>query len=591
MSLNNVQRALEDFSTASEDRAIVFKGAWGTGKTFLWDLVVRQKKEKFAKPKYSYVSLFGINSLSEFKRAIFENSIAQHFAHEAPTLKSLTTNFKVLRSSTNSFAKRIFRFGAEASIPYVKGVGSLIESIQYASVRDITICIDDFERKGSTLTDRDVLGLISNLVEKKRCRVILILNEKTLKPDAEFFSFNEKVFDYEISFKPSVAEAVSLVFKSGSETERKLTHHLKALGMSNIRLLKKVDFFLAILKPYFEKWDVEVTNQALHVLPLAVLAIYGGKETLADIDIITSLEYHQIDLPEANDGKSAEEKAAQIVKNDKVGFLLDYGFRSCDEFDKAIIDLIRQGYADDENLEKISDAMHKKVKYDKDLAVYKTAWAMFRGSFELNDAEVFTSFEHALELTLTNLSVEQLDQVSMVYEAVSQEIVFQRHVEKYFKYAIGKGFLEFDGDGRDPRYPYLVKSLESYQKSLIVHKPLYEIFEKWPDIGSIDDEDVIILSRTSVVEYYNYFKSLRGNEISVMIGKCLRLGALINNSYDLKDAHKHILVSSYEAVLKIASESKLNTQRTLKFVADYDRKYQAAKKLLASPTAPEPDET
>lgn len=590
MSLAQVQKALETFATASEDRAIVFKGPWGTGKTFLWNLLVKQKKERFARPKYSYVSLFGVNSLGEFKRSIFENSIDKHFADEAPTLKSLTTNFKALRTSTSSAFKRIFRFGSEASIPYVKGVGSLIESVQYASVRDITICIDDFERKGSALSDRDVLGLVSNLVEKKRCRVILILNEKTLKPDAEFFSFNEKVFDYEISFKPSVAEAISLVFNSGSETERKLIHHLKALGINNIRLLKKIDFFLTTLKPYFDNWEAEVTNQALHVLPLAVLAIYGGKETLADIDIITSLERHQIDMPDENNGKSAQEKSEQLVKIDKVRFLSDYGFRVCDEFDTAVINLVKQGYADDDNLAKLTEAMHKKVKYDKEFAVYKTAWAMFRGSFDLNESEIFTYFEHALELTLTNLSVQQLDQVSFVYEAIAKDAVFERHVDYYFSFAIGRGSLDFDDHDRYPQYPYLVQALESYQKGLIVHKPLYEILEKRPDIGSISDVDILCLSRTSVDEYYNYFKSLRGDEVSVLIAKCLRLGAVINNSFDLKDAHKHILVSSYEAVLKISAESKLNAIRTVKFVSDYGRKYQAAKMLLANPLASEDDE-
>lgn len=579
MSLNKVQAALEDFAMTSDDKAIIFKGAWGTGKTFLWDMVVKQKKQKFIRSKYSYVSLFGINSLAELKRSIFESSVDKNFADESPSLKSLTSNLTALKSSMSSWFRKIIRFGSEASIPYVKGVGSLIESVQYASICDITICIDDFERKGSALTDRDVLGLISNLVEKKRCRVVLILNEKTLNPQAEFFSFSEKVFDYEILFKPTVAEAISMVFKSGSETERKLVYHLTALEINNIRLLKKIDLFLRVLKPYFDRWQVEITNQALHVLPLAVLAIYGGKETLADLEVIKSLDHYETELPDGEENKSAEEKAAFYLRAKRREFLSNYGFTFCDEFDAAIIELVRQGYADDDLLLRITDAMHKKVKHDQDFAVYKTAWSVFKGSFEMNEEEVFRCFEDALELVLPKLTLQQLDQVSSVYEVISHEQTFQRHIDRYFEMAINNDYFDPDDFHTYPKYPYLTQALENYKRSKIVRRSLYEIFESSPKIGPSSDDDVRSMSMASVDEYYNFIKSMRGSEIPFVIGKCLRLGGDVCYSPELQESHFRILVATYEAILRIAGESKLNSHRLSKFLADYEKKYSAAKIL------------
>lgn len=59
MSVQQVSSALERFISEQEAKAIVLKGDWGTGKTYLWDSVLKQKKEKISRRKYSYVSLLG----------------------------------------------------------------------------------------------------------------------------------------------------------------------------------------------------------------------------------------------------------------------------------------------------------------------------------------------------------------------------------------------------------------------------------------------------------------------------------------------------------------------------------------------------
>ena len=584
MSLIQVQNALEKFATASDDRAIVLKGAWGTGKTFLWNRVVQQKKEKFAKPKYSYVSLFGINSLADLKRQIFESSVDKGTADTPITFDGLVNNLDVLKSKATSAVKKVSSHTADLVSTVLKGLGPTIDSVQFAMVSETLICIDDFERKGSSLNDRDVLGLISQLVEKRNCRVILILNDKTLDKKAEFFSFNEKVFDYEITFSPTVEEASALVFDSGSETDRKLIYNCKGLEINNVRLLKKIKLFVEILTPYFEKWELEVTYQALHVLPLAVLAIYGGKESLADIEVITSLEQRHIEWSGEAENKTEEEKAAQKILNDKMAFLTSYDFGACDEFDLAIIDIVKQGYADDDKLSAMVEALHKKIKYDKDFAALNTAWAIFRDSFELNDAEIFAAFEHALSLTLCNLSIQQLDSVSFIYDALDKEDLFKRHVDAYFKYAVGKGSFEHDEhSGRQPKHPYLVQSLVDFEKNIIVHRPLSDILENWPDYGSVEDEDILSLSRAATEEYYNYFKSLRGREVGAFVGRCLKLGSSGSSSFDMQLPFKHILVNSYEAILKISSESNMNAERTSRYRSVYAKTYQEAKRYIANP--------
>ena len=56
-------------------------------------------------------------------------------------------------------------------LPYIKSAAPAIEAWSFMSVSDSLICIDDLERKGSSLELKDVLGLISLLKEQKKCKV------------------------------------------------------------------------------------------------------------------------------------------------------------------------------------------------------------------------------------------------------------------------------------------------------------------------------------------------------------------------------------------------------------------------------------
>lgn len=75
MSIAVVKNQINAFLATEKPEVIAIKGAWGVGKTYSWKqflLAAKQSKE-IALKRYSYVSLFGINSLDALKYAIFEN--------------------------------------------------------------------------------------------------------------------------------------------------------------------------------------------------------------------------------------------------------------------------------------------------------------------------------------------------------------------------------------------------------------------------------------------------------------------------------------------------------------------------------------
>jgi hypothetical protein len=74
-STKTVQNEIERFLRSTEPEVLCITGDWGVGKTYNWQLKLDQLRTKRAigLARYSYVSLFGIDSLEGLKQSIFEN--------------------------------------------------------------------------------------------------------------------------------------------------------------------------------------------------------------------------------------------------------------------------------------------------------------------------------------------------------------------------------------------------------------------------------------------------------------------------------------------------------------------------------------
>ncbi|MEZ9187686.1 P-loop NTPase fold protein [Vibrio splendidus] len=72
MSVANTRKKIEKFLLSEIPEVLVIKGDWGVGKTFTWKKFFQEIREEnhIALEHYSYVSLFGIESLHELKRSM-----------------------------------------------------------------------------------------------------------------------------------------------------------------------------------------------------------------------------------------------------------------------------------------------------------------------------------------------------------------------------------------------------------------------------------------------------------------------------------------------------------------------------------------
>ena len=198
------------FLDSETPEVLAIRGNWGVGKTFAWNKYLREAKEngKIKLKKYAFVSLFGVTTLDELKHRIFQKTVDTKDIGIEPSLETLATN-------TDAIAKSIGRgtiTGALQAFGF-KDAAEALQSLSFLSVSKQIICVDDIERKGKGLRIIDVLGLVSELKETRKCKVALILNDEKLQEagdEEELKRYQEKVIDISLKFAPTEEDCVKI---------------------------------------------------------------------------------------------------------------------------------------------------------------------------------------------------------------------------------------------------------------------------------------------------------------------------------------------------------------------------------------------
>ncbi len=178
--MNNqiIKTRIVDFLSKENNTILCINGNWGVGKTHLWKETLNEFffNNTLKTKKYAYVSLFGVNSLADLKLTI--------------GLSALELDFNTQSTRLNWFKKLGFRLKklwfwglsklgiATVNSPFLQKYFGGGEHLYFYFLKDVIICIDDIERKGTNLEIREILGLILLLKEQKNCRIALILNDE-----------------------------------------------------------------------------------------------------------------------------------------------------------------------------------------------------------------------------------------------------------------------------------------------------------------------------------------------------------------------------------------------------------------------------
>ena len=240
----------------------------------------RNRKGGIALKYCAYVSLFGVTSLEEFKLAIFENTVGTTGIGVEPSLHTL-------RSNTMEVVKKL---GKTKALPLLQQLpilrnyaGGVAPLLSFMAVSETIVCVDDIERRGDKLSMRDVLGLVSNLKEQERCKIILILNDDAEdRENDQLHTYFEKVFDKSLTFAPTAAECAQIALASNTALSKLLSESCITLGISNIRVIKRVEHCVQMVEPLLREFDAGILRQAVQSIVLLAWCVYEPSKCSSD---------------------------------------------------------------------------------------------------------------------------------------------------------------------------------------------------------------------------------------------------------------------------------------------------------------------
>lgn len=256
----------ENIRAGNIGTAIAITGSWGVGKTYFWKKLLEEqlseeriyKKDNVFNRKYAYVSLFGLESLSDLKTNIYSNIENYHSTVEIPKwIKGLPSIFK---------DTKISQYGISAP-------AKIFDSLMFNQVKDAIICFDDFERMSNKLDIKDVMGLANQLKLEKNCQVILILDEDKAEGEnkKKYAEYKEKLIDETIiinSVEPLIRANTNDLEEPLIELMVKFADELE---IHNFRFFQKV---IRLYKEFREQLPDEVADSTKEIILIRVLQGY-----------------------------------------------------------------------------------------------------------------------------------------------------------------------------------------------------------------------------------------------------------------------------------------------------------------------------
>ena len=275
MSAELVIKEIQRFLASKDAEVLCIKGRWGVGKTYAWRHYLEKAQESgdLYQQDYAYVSLFGLNSLDDLRYAIFESTVSPAQALTGPDAETFGALIKKGKSVGRQARGWI---GPALSAVGFGEIGNALARSAFLLVRDRLVCLDDLERAGVDLTPRDVLGLVSFLKEQRNCRVVLLLNDEAMEQEKrkDFERLLEKAIDTSIVFAPTAEEAARIAIVDDEPVSALLRGGVVALGITNIRVIKKIERLAHRLAGYLQPYRPEVLTQAVTACLLSGWAVF-----------------------------------------------------------------------------------------------------------------------------------------------------------------------------------------------------------------------------------------------------------------------------------------------------------------------------
>lgn len=510
--VGHVNEVLLQFLEAGKPGVFAIKGDWGAGKTYFWRELIQKARGQTKGRAYSYVSLFGIGSISELRRTIFTKQ------------EPLGSNgWRWLGKAADGLRRIDLGPVTKGAL---KNTELWSEMIQDKFLKDFVVCIDDLERKEAQITPSALLGFVTSLRDERNCRVVLLYNEsEAIKDEAlkkALAEYREKVFDREVAFEPTVDECFQIIF--GNEPERyrlsveiqprsnplfskdvrSLLEIFQSLKVANIRVLKKTKDALDYFEPYIQRQYPNVwllfARQAVKLCCLHYL--YGNKFPL-EVLTKTSLLMDHLRKQSKDADKRQEYESRQPIR--------DIGYDPADT-DPIIVEFLRRGFVEWDRHTELLTAQEKRLRLRDVNAMYSNVWGLLWENFGASQQEFIDALLAFIEKHFHEISLWELDEVSKITAEFGPSPKIDALLDEKITEFVGV----FDGVSLSevayrPLSPSTFQKINSLLSKKTVSKPISEAITMMTKPDSWHPNDIRYLIGYTADDFYRWLEAERSD--------------------------------------------------------------------------------
>lgn len=560
-----ITKILDNF-LISDDKVAVIKGEWGVGKTHFWKkyYAKKNKENKIQQIAYAYVSLFGVNSIDEIKKEIYQSTVPINKVMYRETIYNKSEILAAKLISTiprflkyNQLTKFLFKnFGFDVNFYGVKSSG-LSSSLEYLFVNGYLICFDDLERRGKSLDLKDFMGFIDNLARERNCKVVLVFNEKNLRDDDEekvFNEYREKVVDVDIMYTPSVIDNVKLVFHSNDRNFNHVIFASNELGIRNVRILYKIKKILYTYDDYLNIAHTEVRKEFVHRVVLFAYVFYSGIKDVSYNDFYKRIQARaMLDtyLKKDNNPSAAGDFISKLhldfvnvenIFDYDIDYYLKNGFVPANSTVKSAIIARNNDYADKELNAKIEGV-----------------WDIYRSSFSLNQDVFIQKLKDLFDTSLSKIPLGRASNLFSLLEYLGLDS--DNYMRQYVDNLVKNNHLESEYNQLFNVTIENKKLHEMIQNALVKNKKdkinLDELLTKLSNSNNYTSMHIETLNSYSEEDYFNWILTCEDDVVIKIRNGLLKF----ENNESPSSPYGEITEKAMSAIRRVASTSELNRMR------------------------------
>ena len=306
--------------------ALLVKGPWGCGKSHLVKGCIEKLEEANKEFKFLYVSLYGINDISDIEAKFFEQL--------NPTMNKLLSNKKIMFASriAKGVLKGAFKIDLDGDNKPDVTASMAVPDINLADyLTDTKNCIlvfDDLERCALDL--QVILGYINYFVEKDGYKVVLIADEDkllTLQDEVKstqncYVNIKEKLIGKTVQVEADIEhifdDFVNTLVSESVQTQIRfnkirIIQLFTQSGYDNLRSMRKyfldLDQFMVEIEPCLKE-NGELINHLISLLLVLSMEVHAG--AILPNDISKLLGYSLSDAVKSHLEKS-KKSAPNII--------------------------------------------------------------------------------------------------------------------------------------------------------------------------------------------------------------------------------------------------------------------------------------